>query len=42
MGAWFEAQVVKVTREIPPAGNEEAGTSQESEPTIHYHVKFEE
>ena len=33
MGAWFEAEVVKVTSDPPSAGGD---------PVIHYHVKFDE
>ena len=36
MGAWFEAEVVKVTAEDPGAN------SSSDEPVIHYHVKFDE
>ena len=36
MGAWFEAEVVKVTSEPT------AGSSSSDEATIFYHVKFDE
>ena len=39
MGAWFEAQVVKVTTE--PAPSSSSGESG-SETTTQYHVKFDE
>ena len=43
MGAWFEAQVVKVTIETSPTTAEDSPTSSsEVEPTIFYHVKFDE
>lgn len=43
MGAWFEAQVVKVTEEDTPTSKEdEPSSSTSSEPTLLYHVKFDE
>ena len=43
MGAWFEAQVVKVTIETSLTTAEDSPTSSsEAEPTIFYHVKFDE
>ena len=43
MGAWFEAQVAKVTTEATPTTVEDSPTSSsEAEPTIFYHVKFDE
>ena len=41
MGAWFEAEVVKVTAETAPISNG-AGSSDSEEETIYYHVKFDE
>ena len=41
MGAWFEAQVVKVTIETTPITNG-TGSSNGPEETIYYHVKFDE
>ena len=41
MGAWFEAQVVKVTMETTPASNGSNSNGTESESII-YHVKFDE
>ena len=43
MGAWFEAEVVKVTKEAPPTHNGASGSRQElDEPVTYYHVKFDE
>lgn len=46
MGAWFEAEVVKVTAETPPTSNGTVMNGHTSngsvEPTIYYHVKFDE
>ena len=48
MGAWFEAQVAKVTVKTAPAANEKdspsCSTETDTEPhtTVYYHVKFEE
>ena len=43
MGAWFEAQVVKVTEEDTPTSKEdEPSSSTSSEPTLLYHIKFDE
>ena len=41
MGAWFEAQVVKVTTEAPPT-DESACSSESNELIVYYHVKFDE
>ena len=41
MGAWFEAQVVKVTEETPSI-NGASSSSAQPEPNIFYHVKFDE
>jgi hypothetical protein len=38
MGAWFEAEVVKVTSEATPTSN----GSESSEDEVYYHVKFDE
>ena len=40
MGAWFEAEVVKVTSEAAPTING-VGTSSSTD-IIYYHVKFDE
>ena len=43
MGAWFEAEVIKVTNGAPLTGSGASGSRQElDEPVIHYHVKFDE
>ncbi len=43
MGAWFEAQVVKVTSEATPTSNgASSSSSSDGEETIFYHVKFDE
>jgi len=43
MGAWFEAQVVKVTAEDAPTSKDNGpSSSTSSEPTLFYHVKFDE
>ena len=43
MGAWFEAQVVKVTAEDAPTSKDDGpSSSTSSEPTLFYHVKFDE
>ena len=43
MGAWFEAQVVKVTREVPPTSSNEPGSSSSaSDPVLFYHIKYDE
>ena len=43
MGAWFEAQVAKVTTEPTLTTVEDSPTSSsEAEPTVLYHVKFDE
>ena len=47
MGAWFEAQVVKVTKEASPMdqSSDQAGSSTESAKqmdTIYYHVRYDE
>ena len=48
MGAWFEAQVVKVTKEALPTTNQlsdQAGSSAEAAhqtETIYYHVRYDE
>ena len=51
MGAWFEAEVVKVTAEDTPTSKDdgpssstssEPSSSTSSEPTLFYHVKFDE
>lgn len=43
MGAWFEAQVVKVTEEDTPTSKDDGpSSSTSSEPTLFYHVKFDE
>ena len=43
MGAWFEAQVVKVTEEATPMTNgASSNNGMGSEPTYYYHVKFDE
>lgn len=45
MGAWFEAQVVKVTTEATPIANGGGSSSNDVETdsqTIFYHVKFDE
>ena len=41
MGAWFEAEVIKVTKEATPICNG-ASASNHVDPTIYYHVKFDE
>jgi hypothetical protein len=40
MGAWFEAQVVRVTSETTPTSN--GAVSSSSDEKIFYHVKFDE
>ena len=43
MGAWFEAQVARATTETTLIIVEDSFTlSGETEPTIFYHVKFDE
>ena len=47
MGAWFEAQVVKVTKEASPADQlgDQPGSSTDSTnqtETIYYHVRYDE
>ena len=43
MGAWFEAQIVKVTTEASPTTDRAcSSTSSEPEPVEYYHVKFDE
>ena len=44
MGAWFEAEVVKVTSEAIPTSDRTNGESSTSEPesNVIYHVKFDE
>lgn len=39
MGAWFEAQIVNVTREAPPPEEAEEAESQPGQEAIRYHVK---
>lgn len=39
MGAWFEAQIVNVTK---TSGEEGSDTKPSEEEVIHYHVKYEE
>ena len=41
MGAWFEAQVVKVTSEVTPI-SDRASSSSSTDEMIFYHVKFDE
>lgn len=41
MGAWFEAQIVNVTK-TTKTPKEEAGDGQAEEEEILYHVKYEE
>lgn len=41
MGAWFEAQIVNVTK-TTKTPKEEAAEAQTSEEEILYHVKYEE
>ena len=42
MGAWFEAQVVKVTTETSnPNGASENGDSSPQDENIKYHVKYD-
>lgn len=41
MGAWFEAQIVNVTK-APKSPKEEAAEAQPAGEEILYHVKFEE
>ena len=40
MGAWFEAQIVNVTK--TPKSNEEGGMETDGEEEIRYHIKYEE
>ena len=43
MGAWFEAQVVKVLEEVAPTSGDDAPSSSIlSERNVFYHVKFDE
>jgi hypothetical protein len=43
MGAWFEAQIVNITKTTKTPGEEEGSASKLSEEeVIHYHVKYEE
>ncbi|XP_036378157.1 E3 ubiquitin-protein ligase UHRF1 [Megalops cyprinoides] len=43
MGAWFEAQIVNVTKETKSSGEEGDGTeTQPGEEEVHYHVKYED
>lgn len=41
MGAWFEAQIVNITKTTKTPGEEE-GSKLSEEEVIHYHVKYEE
>ncbi|KAG5851444.1 hypothetical protein ANANG_G00093490 [Anguilla anguilla] len=41
MGAWFEAQIVKVTKETEPPGEAEGVASRSDEEAVFYHVKYE-
>lgn len=41
MGAWFEAQVVKITAESPGTDNPCSSTTQ-LEDIIYYHVRYDE
>ena len=41
MGAWFEAQVVKVTAESPGADSPCSSTAQ-LEDVVYYHVRYDE
>jgi hypothetical protein len=41
MGAWFEAQVVKITSESPGIDNPCSSTTQ-LEDVIYYHVRYDE
>ena len=43
MGAWFEAQVVKVTEKDTSTPNDPGSSNgTNSEPTFYYHVTFDE
>lgn len=43
MGAWFEAQVVKVMEKDAPTQSETGNSNGTNfEPTIYYHVTFDE
>ena len=46
MGSWFEAQVMKVTKDVVPSSEQtpSSSTSEETETntTIHYHIRYDE
>ena len=42
MGAWFEAQVVKLTREVPSVSTDDPGSSSTPEPIVFYHIRYDE
>ncbi|KAJ8278338.1 hypothetical protein GJAV_G00086540 [Gymnothorax javanicus] len=42
MGAWFEAQIVNVTKESGSSGKEDGTSSGSAEEEIYYHVKYED
>ena len=45
MGAWFEAQVVKVTKEVVPSSDQppsSSTTDSETNSTKYYHVRYDE
>ncbi|KAG7488027.1 hypothetical protein MATL_G00030690 [Megalops atlanticus] len=42
MGAWFEAQIVNVTKETKSLGGGDDTEAQPGEEEIHYHVKYED
>ena len=41
MGAWFEAQVVKITTESPP-GDTPSNSAAQAEDIVYYHVQYDE
>lgn len=42
MGAWFEAQIVNVTKTTKSTTDEDAAEAKPTEEEILYHVKYEE